>query len=92
MLSSFVGAKISALLLAIVPDVKGWHLLKPKSYKVRLLDFDAKGMDKYYPGELEGNEQRWKDIDGQSIQFVIDHQPRARYLYWQYCTSMLRLA
>ncbi len=101
MLSSFVEEKISAGLLAIVPDVpdspsveeiKDWHLLELKPYKIRVLDANAKGMDKYIPCRPEGDEKPWKDLDGQTIQFLTDHRPRARYLYWQYCTSMLRLA
>lgn len=95
MSTSYVEAKISVGLLAIVPyvpdspsveEVKGWDL------QIRAFDSNAKGVELFHPGQPEGNEKRWKNLDGQSIQVLTDHRPRARYLYWQYCTSMLPTA
>ena len=31
-------------------------------------------------------------MNGQRVNFQSDHQPRARYLYWQSCVSLLRAA
>ena len=34
----------------------------------------------------------FKDLDEQKLVFRTNHRPRARYLYWQYCTSLLQKA
>jgi hypothetical protein len=32
----------------------------------------------------------WNELDGQRVQFLSNHRPRARYLYFHYCVSILR--
>lgn len=95
---------ISAGFLAIVPDVDdpssremvdAWHRIEPKPYKTRVLDPDGKGMDVYLPGgkghfSCKGERKRYRDLDNKPLSFRSNHRPRARYLYWRYCTSMLR--
>lgn len=69
-------------------EVKAWHESNPKRYKVRVLDRNQKLME----GEIPGSDPKmeWADLDGHELQFRSDHRPRARYLYYSYCVSMLR--
>ena len=92
--------RISMGLMAIVPNIPDrpsedqvdeWRKLDPKPYKIRVLDSTDPMMDVYYPGQLKGKiHKTWIEMDGKPLVFRTDHRPRARYLYWQYCTSVLR--
>lgn len=97
-LSAAAEDKISKGLIVLVPDVvdefsKGamqdWAISNPKQYKIRVLDPEAKGMDTYYPSG-ESKQKTWNSLDGKRVNFSSDHRPRTRYLYWQYCQSLLR--
>ena len=67
-----------------------WQNLTPKEYKIVVLQPDAKGMDAYIDSPTSGSKKVWKDLHGSKLEFRSDHRPRARYLYFLYCTSMLR--
>ena len=84
--------------IVLVPDVKesasqeeidAWSGSEPKEYKIRVINPRAKGMDCFHPGYVNPRET-WNDLDGKKVQFLSDHRPRARYLYWQYCKAVLR--
>lgn len=86
--------------IVIVPNVPDdfsksvmdqWSASAPKSYKIRILNPTAKGMDMYHPNGIERG-ITWIDLDGKELHFRSDHRPRTRYLYWQYCQSMLRIS
>ena len=51
---------------------------------------DAEGMDKHIDSPTSGSKRVWKDLDGVKVDFRSSHRPRARYLYFLYCTSMSR--
>ena len=48
--------------------------------------------DKMMKGSIRGTNPKikWTDLDGRELQFRSDHRPRARYLYYSYCVSMLQ--
>ncbi|KAL8837607.1 MAG: hypothetical protein Q9170_002450 [Blastenia crenularia] len=80
----------------IVPDIKDarslaevtlWNVSQPKSYKIRIIDHQAKGMGDLTNGE---GSLRWRELEGKSVEFKSDFRPRARYLYFHYCVTMLR--
>ena len=83
--------------LVLVPDIRdaasdqeidAWHESEPKDYKIRIMNPEAKGMNQFHPGTEP--RKTWNELDGKRVQFSSDHRPRARYLYWQYCKTMLR--
>ncbi|KAK3176942.1 hypothetical protein OEA41_008268 [Lepraria neglecta] len=92
--------RISMGLMAIVPNIPDrpsenqvdeWRNLYPKPYKIRVLDSTHRMMDTCYPGQSKREiHKTWIEMDGKPLLFRTDHRPRARYLYWQYCTSVLR--
>ena len=100
LISTEIEIRISKGLLAIVPDVddlkshdevNAWYLLNPRPYKIRVLDSNGWNINTWYPGQSVPMEERktYKDLDNQRLMFRSNHRPRARYLYWQYCTSLL---
>ena len=80
----------------IVPSVndesaeayKAWHQSDVKAYKIRVVDTKASKMNRFLP--LPGDRRKWIDLEGQDLQFKTSHRPRARYLYYHYCVTMLR--
>lgn len=68
-------------------DVKAWHESNPKRYKVRVLEENDKLMREFIPGSEP--RKQWFRLDGQELIFRSNHRPRARYLYYHYCYSML---
>ena len=100
MLSTWAEKRMEDGDIVLVPDVadaasqeevERWSNSEPKEYKIRITNRGAKGMDKYHPGCVTPR-QTWNELDGIKAQFSSDHRPRARYLYWQYCKTMLRHA
>ena len=71
-------------------DVREWHLSHPKRYKIRVLDKNHKDMLELIPGS--NPKTNWAQLDGRELQFLSDHRPRARYLYYAYCVAILRRA
>lgn len=71
-------------------DVREWHLSHPKKNKIRVFDKNHKEMLEVIPGS--NPKTNWAQLDGRKLQFLSDHQPRARYLYYAYCVTMLRRA
>ena len=97
-LSIFAEKRLEDGDIVLVPDVKdaasqeeidAWSESEPKEYKIRVMNHRAKGMDWAHPGYIHRN-QTWNNLDGKKVQFSSDHRPRARYLYWQYCKTVLR--
>jgi hypothetical protein len=83
-------------LFVIVPGIKDhpsqdeiaeWNDTNPREYKIRVLNFESTQMSQYIDNECK---RTWNDLDGQRVQFLSNHRPRARYLYFHYCTSLLR--
>ena len=68
-------------------DIQSWHQNEPKRYKIRVVDRSGKGMEVFFD---DAETKRWYEIDNQEIHFPSLHRPRARYLYFHYCTTMLR--
>ena len=98
MLSSYASRRLEDGDIILVPDVADtasqdgidtWSESEPKEYKIRVLNPEARGMDWIHPGYVNPR-QTWNDLDGKKVQFSSDHRPHARYLYWQYCKTMLR--
>jgi HNH endonuclease len=85
-------------LFVIVPDINDsssqietnrWNNSNPREYKIRVLNPESAQMTKLI-GFDPSPRRRWNDLDGQRLQFRSDYRPRARYLYFHYCTSILR--
>lgn len=100
MLSSYAEKRLDDGDFVLVPDIPdsatseeidAWSASSPKDYKIRITNPEAKGMKYYHPG-CNKPEKTWNDLDGTKVLFSSDHRPRARYLYWQYCKTMLRHA
>ena len=95
-----VEERISLGYMAIVPaipdrpsqrQVDEWRESEPKAYKIRVLNPTPQMMNTCYPWTAnEKDRKTWCEMDGRLLRFGSDHRPRARYLYWQYCTSVLR--
>jgi hypothetical protein len=82
--------------MMIVPDIpnkasiaqaKDWHNTEPKNYKIRVLEFEKNGMDQCISVE---SDTTWAELDGRRLDFLTNQRPRARYLYFLYCSTMLR--
>lgn len=72
-------------------EIEAWHKSTAKRYKIRVLDRDAKMMKMFLPpSAMKDKSMVWVDLDGQELQFLSSHRPRARYLYYHYCVQMLR--
>lgn len=100
MLSKYAEERIENGDIALVPDVADelsreeitdWSNSNPKEYKIKVMNPTAKGMNRCHPGLVKPRET-WNQLDGRRVQFSSDHRPRARYLYWQYCKTVLRHA
>ena len=103
---SYAESRIANGFMALVPDVpdnapnevvQEWRRSVVKQYKIRVICPDHKKMKMFLPGsgfspESKETPKRWVDLNGQRVNFRSDHRPRARYLYWQFCVSLLRAA
>ncbi len=63
-----------------------WHQSSPKSFKIRVVDPEARGMDDFVNGE---GTKRFRELDGKVVEFR-GARPWARFLYFHYCVTMLR--
>lgn len=70
-------------------EVSLWNFSNPKEYKIRIIDRDCKTYNQLIS---PNSPQKWKDLDGTSVEFLNDFRPRARYIYFHYCVQMLRHA
>lgn len=68
--------------------IQNWHMATPQRYKIRVLDTTSKLMQAYTCSYRE-KRRRWLDLDGQELIFKNDHRPRACYLYFRFCVTML---
>lgn len=95
-MSTMAEARMDKGFFVIVPyandeseaEIKAWHESNPKRYKLRVLDTTDKMMEGRIP--YTDPKITWPELDEREIQFRSDHRPRARYLYYSYCVSMLR--
>lgn len=68
-------------------ETAAWHASDPKRYKIRVTDPKAAGMS----AEIDvGVPRTWIDLDGEEVTFRNNFRPRAKYLYFMYCCTMLR--
>jgi hypothetical protein len=83
-------------LFAIVPavtddmskaEVSLWEHTHPREYKLRIIDYRNKVVDQ----EVMGG-KTWRDLDNTKLNFLNDFRPRPRYLYFNYCSQLLKLA
>ncbi|KAL9077249.1 MAG: hypothetical protein Q9161_000515 [Pseudevernia consocians] len=79
----------------VVPDVPDqsteqqldtWEASDPKEYKIRVLNPTDTSMKK----TIWGRDITWAALDNERLQFKTSFRPRARFLYFAYCTAMLR--
>ncbi|KAI4222249.1 MAG: hypothetical protein LQ349_007672 [Xanthoria aureola] len=81
----------------IVPDVEPsdsiaelsrWnHHDEPQNYKIRIFNPQGRDMDTLVNGE---GSVTWCELDGKRVSFRGKARPKARYLYYHYCVTMLR--
>ena len=100
MLSTYASKRLEDGDIILVPDIPDtanqleidtWSASEPKEYKIRVTNPKAKGMDRVHQGYGYANrKETWNDLDGKKVQFSSAHRPHARYLYWQYCKTVLR--
>ena len=97
LLSTYAKNRLDDGDVVLVPDVADmvcqeeldkWSKSEPKDFRIKVVNPGAKGMNRLHPGYFD--RKTWNDLDGKRVQFSSDHRPRARYLYWQYCKTMLR--
>ncbi len=86
----------------IIPDVDDhgneeaidkWTRSDPKGYKTRIVNLSPIDLDTYLPcqgDDLPMSQRTWRQLDDAPLRFRSEHRPRARYLYWRYCQTMLR--
>ncbi len=80
----------------VVPDVPDqpteqqldtWEASDPKEYKIKVLNPTAELMTQIVIGTVN---TIWAALDNKRLQFKTSCRPRARYLYFAYCTALLR--
>jgi hypothetical protein len=95
--SSETETRFSAGHFVIIPNVADdptsqelidWERSDPKQYKIRVLNPDDSTMKK----KIQDTEVKWYQLNDQPVRFKGNFRPRARYLYFCYCTAMLRRA
>lgn len=67
-------------------EIQRWHKNEPKEFRIRVCEPKAPAMQFYIPG----TKRMWVDLDGNRLAFKSSSRPDARYLYFHYCTMMLR--
>lgn len=67
--------------------IKAWHENEPKEFRIRICERDGSGMNKFISG-VDG--PTWNDLDGSKLVSKSNARPRARFLYFHYCTTILR--
>lgn len=68
-------------------EIGTWHSSEPKEYQIRIIEHDVKEMS-YFTDAT--SQQRWRELNGHPVTFRSNFRPRARYLYFHYCVTMLR--
>lgn len=95
--SSDTEYRFSQGLFVIVPDladqssekeVEEWEAKDTKNYKISVLHKTRAPMTKF----IYGTERLWADLDNELVTFKTSFRPRARYLYYTYCTAMLQMS
>lgn len=85
-------------LYVVVPDISDnasldeisvWNRSEPKEYKIKIIDLAHSKIDETIDRKREIT---WRDMDNVRLRFRNHHRPRARYLYYHYCTQILRRA
>ena len=98
MLSEYAKTRLDDGDIVLVPDVSdaasqeekdAWSRSDPKEYKIRVTNSEAIKMNLFHPGGYD-LQQTWNQLDGRKVNFSSAHRPHTRYLYWQYCVTMLR--
>lgn len=79
---------LSLYLLKLTSRLQKSNESGPKRYKVRVLDKDHELLEREIPGS--DPKMEWAGLDGHELQFRSEHRPRARYLNYEFCVSMLR--
>lgn len=85
-------------LFVLVPDIDStsqhsvdiWNASDPKEYKIRVLNKDDPLMHRAFTIDGPKQKEKWIDLDGRRVAFRTNYRPRARYLYFHYCCSILR--
>ncbi|KAK5120536.1 hypothetical protein LTR85_006192 [Meristemomyces frigidus] len=97
LMSTVIESRYDNALLTIVPDVNdikdadvmaAWHKLRPKKYKVRVMQPDHPDMIDFIPNTND----TFASLDGKPLVWKNDIRPRARYLYFHKWTCVRRLA
>ena len=76
--------------LASQEEIDKWDATEVKDFKICVLNPNGKDMGKKIG--VSPDAIRYKDLDGRVLAFQNDFPPRTRYLYFLYCTAMLRRA
>ena len=74
---------------ASVDEVSSWNMSEPKEYKIKIIDPTHPRIDSTVDRKTGST---WRELDNVRLRFRNDHRPRARYLYYHYCTQILRRA
>jgi hypothetical protein len=74
----------------IVDAVRRWLNSEVREYKIRIIDSTSDMLDNDIFFEKDG--RKYRDLDGQKLQFCSTARPAARYLYFHYCLQVLRRA
>lgn len=85
--------------IAIVPllpdgptleEVEKWNASEPKDYKIRIIDPGSKDASDICPMDRS---KKWGEfLDGRKLEFRNAFRPRARCLYFMYCSQVLKMA
>lgn len=99
LIASSVEARFDSGLFVIVPDlpenasaaeISAWNDSESKEYKLRIIDSQHPNAGKWVINKEMG--LKWRDLDNKRLEFRNSFRPRARYLYYHYCTQLLRCA
>lgn len=69
-------------------EIQEWQKSDVKEYQIRVLEPNAEGMRSDITGRAD--ECTWADLDRKPVVFRSNFRPRARYLYFLYCVTVLR--
>ncbi len=98
LISSVVQSKFESGLFVIVPDLHKaasrteialWNNSEPKEYKLKIIDKNHPSAGRWF--DLERH-LKWEDLDDKRLVFRNSFRPKAAYLYYHYCTHLLRRA
>lgn len=68
-------------------EVDDWQRCKIKEYQIRVLETTGIMNEGIFN---RADRLKWSELDKHPVMFRSDFRPRARYLYFLYCTTMLR--